>query len=165
MLLHYTATARLDEAASLLGRRGLSAHFLLGLRGQVVQAVATRRRAWHAGDSRFLGKPSVNGFSIGVEIVNPGPLRLSRGRWRHSRGIWNGPVARLGGAGAWAGYPDRQVAALLGLLRWLGQAHPEARGQVCGHEDVSPGRKRDPGPGFPWRRLAAAGWPRAAAGP
>ena len=161
VLLHYTATSRLDEAVLLLRQRELSAHFLVGVRGIVVQSVATRARAWHAGASRFRGAPSVNGFSLGIEVVNPGPLSLVEGRWRGARGGWNGPVARLGRAGDWAGYPGRQVAAILRLLEWIGLVHPEARGITCGHEDVAPGRKADPGPAFPWERLAEAGWPRA----
>ncbi|MCH7493744.1 N-acetylmuramoyl-L-alanine amidase [bacterium] len=164
VLLHYTATSRLDEAARLLDQRRLSAHFLVGPRGALVQMVATRQRAWHAGVSNYRGATSVNGFSIGIEIVNPGPLHLAKGCWQGSRRGWNGPVAKLGEAGDWAGYPLRQVLALLGLLHWIGVVHPEAKGNVCGHEDVAPGRKVDPGPAFPWARLKSAGWPRAPAG-
>lgn len=138
VLLHYTETATLVEAEKVLARRGLSAHFLMDLDGTVVQAVDTGRRAWHAGESSFQGRESVNAYSVGVEIVNRGPI-----------------------GDGWDPYPAAQMDGLLGLLGWLGEAHPECRGVVAGHEDVAPGRKRDPGPAFPWRRLAVAGWPRA----
>jgi N-acetyl-anhydromuramoyl-L-alanine amidase len=55
-----------------------------------------------------------------------------------------------------------QYRSLAQLLRALARRYPIT--DVTGHEHVAPGRKRDPGPGFDWWRLARllrGGSPRA----
>jgi AmpD protein len=46
----------------------------------------------------------------------------------------------------------RQLNALLGCLR----AHYPAieNDAICGHSEIAPGRKTDPGPSFDWARIA-----------
>src|ERR1700731_4435775 len=49
----------------------VSAHFVIGKDGSIVQTVSTFDRAWHAGVSRdWRGRNNVNDFSIGIELVN-----------------------------------------------------------------------------------------------
>lgn len=118
---------RLDEGAhpafaALAGLR-VSAHFLIRRDGRVVQYVDTRRRAWHAGVSRWRGRDNCNDRSIGIELEGlPG---LS--------------------------FEPAQYTALVRLLRALRHRHPIR--EVVGHEHVAPGRKTDPGPAFDWARL------------
>jgi len=50
----------------------VSAHYIIGKDGTIVQCVDERYRAWHAGVSSFLGKPDTNTYSIGIEILNNG---------------------------------------------------------------------------------------------
>jgi N-acetylmuramoyl-L-alanine amidase len=55
--------------------------------------------------------------------------------------------------------------ALIVLLKDIMQRHGLKPGAVIGHSDIAPQRKVDPGPLFPWKRLADAGliaWPDAA---
>ncbi|MFM7505028.1 MAG: 1,6-anhydro-N-acetylmuramyl-L-alanine amidase AmpD [Rubrivivax sp.] len=137
-------TNRLDwEAHPYYGSiRGLqvSAHFFVRHSGRVLQFAATGARAWHAGVSSWRGRPNCNDWSVGVEL----------------EGL-------EGGA-----FEAAQYAALARLLAALARRHPLR--EVVGHEDVAPGRKADPGPGFDWlalaRRLHGTGlWlPRAAEG-
>jgi N-acetylmuramoyl-L-alanine amidase len=99
----------------------------------VFRLVPEERRAWHAGVSHWRGQDTLNGVSIGIEIVNPG----------HDWG--------------YRPFPDVQIEAVIGLLdairgRWQ---VPEAR--ILGHSDVAPNRKIDPGELFPWKRLAEVG--------
>ena len=117
----------------------VSAHYVIGARGETWRLVAEEARAWHAGAGAWGGARDVNSRSIGIELANPGPLD------------------------ALPPFPEPQMAALEALLdgilvRW---SIPPAR--VIGHSDMAPGRKADPGPKFDWRRLARGG--RAVFGP
>ena len=46
----------------------VSSHFLIRRTGDLVQFVSLQDRAWHAGESSFLGRVGCNDFSIGIEI-------------------------------------------------------------------------------------------------
>ena len=137
-------TNRLDWDAHPFfgGIRGLqvSAHFFVRRSGRVLQFAATGARAWHAGVSSWRGRPNCNDWSVGIEL----------------EGLEGGT------------FEAAQYAALARLLAALARRH--ALREVVGHEDVAPGRKADPGPGFDWlalaRRLQGTGlWlPRAAEG-
>ena len=123
-------TNRLDPAAhpyfqEIAGLR-VSSHFLVRRDGEVMQFVATDRRAWHAGESRWRGRSRCNDFSIGVEL----------------EGTDEGPFAP-------AQY--ERLAALIVALR----ARLPLR-DVAAHSDVAPGRKTDPGARFDWPRLLGA---------
>jgi N-acetylmuramoyl-L-alanine amidase len=106
--------------------------------------VAEEDRAWHAGQSSWLGEPDVNSRSIGIEIVNGG----------HDFGLPD--------------FPSLQVHAVVDLVRDIITRRKLPPKAVVGHSDIAPGRKLDPGEKFPWRVLAAAGvsiWPRGNASP
>ncbi len=136
VVIHYTAMPSCGEARARLcdPAAEVSAHYLISETGAVEALVPEAARAWHAGAGAWGGVSDVNSRSIGIELANPGD----------------------------APFPAPQMAALESLLadvlaRW---AIPPER--VIGHSDMAPGRKRDPGPRFDWRRLARAGlsvWP------
>ena len=54
-------------------------------------------------------------------------------------------------------YDEAQLKTLEGLLQELRVRYRIKSENIVGHSDVSPGRKIDPGPYFPWQRLAASG--------
>src|SRR5699024_8269926 len=59
-------------------------------------------------------------------------------------------------------FPPAQINSLLRLLGNLTSRWGIPCAQIIGHQDMAPSRKTDPGPLFPWGRLAAAGfglWP------
>ncbi|MNG10148.1 1,6-anhydro-N-acetylmuramyl-L-alanine amidase AmpD [compost metagenome] len=107
----------------------MSAHFLIERDGAVTQFVSCNERAWHAGVSCFEGRENCNDFSLGIELEGTDEQPFS----------------------------EAQYAALTALGRQLLQAYP-ALGveRICGHSDIAPGRKTDPGPYFDWARLRAA---------
>ncbi len=111
----------------------VAAHFLIRRDGEVVQFVSCDERAWHAGESYFCGRDNCNDFSIGVELEG------------HDDDLYTG----------------EQYAALARLTHCLQQTYPGITSErIVGHEDIAPGRKTDPGPGFDWeafRRLLCDG--------
>ena len=140
VVLHYTAMETAEAALARLcdPAAEVSAHYLVGVAGEIWQLVAESERAWHAGAGAWGGISDVNSHSIGIELANAGPL--------------NGLPP----------FAEAQMATLEALLdsilaRWT--IRPQ---RVIGHSDMAPGRKADPGPKFDWRRLALGGravWP------
>ena len=55
MVIHYTASRSAGQALRALAspEAGVSAHYLVGRDGVIVQLVDERARAWHAGASRW----------------------------------------------------------------------------------------------------------------
>jgi len=143
VVVHYTQTFSIQDALSILNTRKLSAHFILDEKGEVMQLVDTEKKAWHAGESSFQGRKNLNDFSIGIELVNPGFLK--------DETLWSfGYKNHLGKD--WANWPDAQIKSLCKLLTWIKKNHTTCV-DVVGHSDVSPGRKIDPGPIFPWEEI------------
>ena len=106
----------------------VSAHFLIERDGGVTQFVSCAERAWHAGVSSFAGRENCNDFSIGIELEGTDDLPFT----------------------------DAQYQALVELTRQLLRAYPQMSVErICGHSDIAPGRKTDPGPCFDWPRLRA----------
>ena len=107
----------------------VSAHFLIERDGGVTQFVSCLDRAWHAGISSFEGRETCNDFSLGIELEGTDELPFS----------------------------DAQYDALITLTRQLQAAYPGITlNRICGHSDVAPGRKTDPGPAFDWTRFRGA---------
>ena len=108
----------------------MSAHFFVRRQGQLWQLVSCDDRAWHAGASQFNGKDNCNDFSIGIEL---------EGLDGHT-------------------FEASQYETLSSLCAALADAYPIAH--IAGHEHIAAGRKKDPGPGFDWRRLKQSlTWP------
>jgi N-acetylmuramoyl-L-alanine amidase len=132
IVLHYTG---MESAAAALDRlcdpaAKVSAHYCIDEDGTIHQLVPEDKRAWHAGVSHWRGVTDVNSASIGIELVNPG----------HEFG--------------YRPFPDGQIGALIPLLAAVKERHGVTRGDVVGHSDIAPTRKRDPGELFPWGQLA-----------
>ncbi len=139
IVVHDTEMTSFDAALRVLTdpkrETRVSAHYLIGEDGRVVQLVSERARAWQAGRSRWGGVPDVNSVSIGIELDN----------------------------GGFEPFREPQILSLLYLLDDLCTRLGIERSQLVGHADVAPDRKADPSLYFPWARLAAAGfgrWPR-----
>ena len=107
----------------------VSAHFFIERDGQVSQFVSCLQRAWHAGVSSFAGRDNCNDFSLGIELEGTDDLP----------------------------YSEAQYDALVPLVQQLLAAYPALSVErICGHCDIAPGRKTDPGPAFDWPRLRTA---------
>lgn len=104
----------------------VSAHVVIYRDGSIRQFVPFDWRAWHAGDSRFEGRPRCNDFSIGIELEGTDT----------------------------DAYTGVQYERLGHVLEAIKRAYPSVRA-VRGHSDIAPGRKTDPGPAFDWGQLAS----------
>ncbi len=148
VILHYT-NASLERSLALLTHGEVSSHYLIGddRDATVYQLVDESRRAWHAGESQWEGRTWLNSTSIGIEIVNPGYTDTPTGR-------------------VWHPYSEAQVQSLILLLKDIAKRNNIQPQHIIGHSDIAPLRKLDPGPMFPWKRLADEGlgiWPDARA--
>lgn len=139
IVVHFTNEQSAEQALHTLRTANsggpVSSHYLIGNDGRIYQLVADSQRAWHAGPGHWGTITDVNSASIGIELDNDG----------------SSPFAQP------------QIDSLLRLLADLTDRLRIPRTQIIGHEDLAPGRKDDPGPRFPWQRLADAGfglWPR-----
>lgn len=145
VVLHYTSSD-LPHSLQTLTDKGVSSHYLIGAEPPTIyRLVEEERRAWHAGDSQWRGRTWLNASSIGIELVNPGYQETPAGR-------------------QWYAYPEAQIDQLIVLLKDIQQRHQLPIDSIIGHSDIAPQRKVDPGPLFPWKRLADAGlisWPDA----
>lgn len=147
LILHFTV-ADFPLSVRILTQGAVSSHYLLSDEPTPViyRLVDENRRAWHAGDSAWKNHAMLNASSIGIEIVNPGPLKLPSGEKRY------------------APFRADQIEALIPLIRDIVARHQIRPERILGHSDIRPQVKDDPGPAFPWKRLADEGlipWPDA----
>lgn len=175
LVIHYTAG---DTAGSAINwfksvppqnPDRIAAHIVIDTDGTITQLVAFNRRANHAGYSTWDGLTGFNLHSIGIEIVNPGYLeKLPDGsykRWinkaknqfvtypashsskivktNHKHKFWTGSDNNH-----WFLFPEAQLKAVYALSKLLMSHYGLVN--AIGHDDLSPGRKPDPGPAFPW---------------
>lgn len=144
VVVHYTS-ASMERSLQLLTHGEVSSHYLIGddKNATIYKLMDENLRAWHAGESQWQGRTWLNSSSLGIEIVNPG--------------FKDTPTGRL-----WYPYTEAQVQSLIVLLKDISQRYNISPRSIIGHSDIAPLRKLDPGPLFPWKRLAGEGigiWP------
>lgn len=166
LVIHFTASGgdgpEGDAHYLLRPEARASAHVIVGRDGRLMQIVPFDRQAWHAGRSTWRGVPNCNAYSIGVEVDNWGQLaRTADGAIRSWTGTPVDPARAVElthkhdtRPTLWETFPEAQVSAVADLVRALLAAYPSLR-EIVGHDDIAPGRKRDPGPAFPMGRLQA----------
>lgn len=137
LVIHDTETPGIRQARTIANhfvnpRSGVSAHFIIGKAGEIVQCVDETKRAFHAGPSLFRGRDRVNDFSIGIELVNS-----------------------QSGSDP---FTDPQYDSLTRLTRYLVARFGIPADRIVGHHDVTlrPHIKRDPAPNFDWDRYLHA---------
>lgn len=140
LVLHYTA---LDFETSLKvltdPKREVSAHYLIpetDIDGQrkIFQLVQDKERAWHAGVSNWKNRSGLNDTSIGIEIVNLG-------------------YSDKDGKRTWYPFTDYQIESVIEISKIIIERYQIQATNIIGHSDIAPGRKLDPGPLFPWKKL------------
>jgi AmpD protein len=101
----------------------VSAHLFIRRNGDIIQFVPFEKRAWHAGESSFMGQTRCNDYSIGIELEGIDSLY----------------------------YTINQYQELVKVTHCLMQSYPGITlERIVGHSDIAPTRKTDPGPSFDW---------------
>lgn len=154
LILHYTA-AGLESSLRTLTEGDVSAHYLVTdeTPPRILRLVPEARRAWHSGTSGWQRNRMLNSSSIGIEIVHPGYVLAPPAP--------DGTRERID-----VPFGAAQIETLIPLVKDIAARHGIRPEHILGHGEVSPSYKEDPGPAFPWRRLADLGltppWPDAA---
>ena len=141
LILHYTVVD-LPMSIKILTEQEVSAHYLLSDESppRIFRLVDESRRAWHSGPSVWKGHRMLNASSIGIEIVHPGYRIVGPDKQR-----------------VFQPFSKEQIDALIPLVKDIVARHQIRPDRILGHGEVSPQFKVDPGPTFPWARLAAEG--------
>lgn len=168
LVIHYTVVTSMAATVAAFKKPAVkaSAHLVLDTDGALTQMVPFNRVAWHAGKSHWAGRVGCNSFTIGIEVVNPGPLlKRPNGFFDVNGRVFAGDVVEARHKNGhspylyWAAYTPAQIEA----LKDVGSLLVERYGlrDVLGHDDIAPTRKTDPGPAFPMDSYRGALFGRA----
>ena len=135
LIFHYTGMKKESDAIKKLTSLGsnVSCHYFIKKKGETLLMVPDSYVAWHAGKSRWKHYKSLNRYSIGIEINNPG----------HDFNYKK--------------FSKKQIQSLIKLSKILIKKYKINPKNILGHSDVAPERKKDPGEKFPWKKLSKQG--------
>jgi len=161
IIIHYTAGSSAESSVRSLSNpaQKVSAHLVVGQKGEIYQLVPFDTVAWHAGRSSWKGRSGYNQYSVGIEIDNAGILTPNGSgkylswfnRVYEPDEVLQATHRNETTARYWHRYPEKQIEAVFSICNALYDAYPIR--EVLGHEEISPSRKTDPGPAFPLDRL------------
>jgi N-acetylmuramoyl-L-alanine amidase len=160
IVIHYTGGGSLQSAVNTFKDPQVqaSAHVLIDKDGTLTQMIPFDHTAWHAGKSAYLDRTGLNRFSIGIEIVNAGRLEKSGPVWRSWFGrtypeeeVVQGIHRNESQPSYWERFTPEQIDTAFTLCKLLITTYKINK--ILGHEEISPGRKIDPGPAFPLDKL------------
>ena len=132
IVFHYTGMKKENQAISKLtnNKSKVSSHYLIKNNGDILTLVPDSFIAWHAGVSSWKKYKSINKYSIGIEISNPGHDYIYKK------------------------FSKKQIRSVLQLSSYLVKKYKIKSNFILGHSDIAPDRKKDPGEKFPWKYLS-----------
>ena len=135
LIFHYTGMKKEFDAINKLTnfKSDVSCHYFIKNNGETSVMVPDLYVAWHAGKSRWKRYKSLNKYSIGIEINNPG----------HDYNYKK--------------FSKKQIQSLIKLSTILIKKYKINSKNILGHSDVAPERKKDPGEKFPWKEFSKQG--------
>jgi hypothetical protein len=155
-LVHWTAgrpEQTLDAAMAYQAKRGFT-YFCIDADGNVGQNFPLNRHGYHGGKSYWPKFGNyVSNRIVGIEVLNPGVVDKSNAPWFDDDLHYDESLIRVVtkkvdnmAAGRYYKYTEAQEKSLVRLLLWLDRNFAEFDlDYVLGHDEVSPGRKVDPG--------------------
>jgi N-acetylmuramoyl-L-alanine amidase len=168
LTIHYTAGLTAESAISTLttAKVQASAHLVIDRDGTVYQLAPLNAVCWHAGPSSWRGRQMCNGFMIGIELVNAGPLtkkgngkfyfEVAKSKECPKDEAVEGRQKLWPNTTHWQEYPEAQMEALIEVSRAIQKEYDVAEENIVGHENIAPTRKSDPGPAFPMGHFKSA---------
>ena len=131
IIFHYTGMKKENDAIQKLTshKSKVSCHYFIKKNGEILTLVPDLYIAWHAGTSSWKNFKSINKYSLGIEISNPGH------NFKYVK------------------FNKKQIKSLLRLTKYLVKKYKIKSKYILGHSDISPDRKKDPGEKFPWQNL------------
>ncbi len=160
LVFHYTSGATAKGSADWLCNPDskASAHLVVARDGRVIQLAPFNVKTWHAGKSHWGGLSGLNSYSVGIEMDNAGQLTevgasyrawfqktypeneviYARHKHDHEHSFWHA-------------YTEVQIDRAVQLACLLAKQY--GLSDIVGHDDIAPGRKRDPGPAFPLENI------------
>lgn len=159
IIIHYTAGPAEASINTLTNPKvRASAHVVIDRDGSITQLIPFNKIAWHAGKSSYDGRVGFNKYSIGIEIVNAGPLTKSGNVYRSWYGEAFNPSDVIEAihrnqttAKYWHIYTTEQITTVTNLCSELIEQYDIKH--ILGHEEIAPKRKTDPGPAFPLDKI------------
>ncbi len=157
IIIHYTAGRGAKSSATYLSKPEVkaSAHIVIGRDGTIFQLVPFNTIAWHAGKSAYEGRIGYNKFSIGIELDNAGILKKSGSEylsWFGKSYPENEVIQAIHRNESqekyWHTFTEIQIEMLEEICLTIMNKYTSIQ-HILGHEEISPGRKTDPGPAFP----------------
>ena len=132
VIFHYTGMRKESDAVKKLisEKSKVSCHYFIKNNGEILTLVPELYIAWHAGVSSWKQYKSINKFSIGIELSNPGH------NYNYKK------------------FSQRQINALVKLSKILIKKYKIKPSFFLGHSDIAFDRKKDPGEKFPWKFLS-----------
>jgi N-acetylmuramoyl-L-alanine amidase len=132
IIYHYTGMKKENQAITRLtnSKSKVSSHYLIKNNGEILTLVPDLYVAWHAGVSSWKNYKSINKYSIGIEISNPG----------HEY--------------SYKKFSKKQIKSIIKLSIYLKKKYKIKSNFILGHSDIAPDRKKDPGEKFPWKYLS-----------
>jgi N-acetylmuramoyl-L-alanine amidase len=159
IVVHYTASDNFDGDVKTLSSsdKQVSCHLVISREGEVAMIGSFDDVQWHAGASQWRGINGLNSYSIGIEMTNPGWMEIIGDgvyqtyygkKYQRSDGVVEATHKALGNKKyGWLYYSQKQLQTLQEIVDVLKHAYPSIK-EVVGHEQISPGRKQDPGIGI-----------------
>ena len=131
IIFHYTGMKKEIDAINKLTdiKSKVSCHYLIKNNGKIITLVPDLYIAWHAGISKWKKYKSINKYSIGIEISNPGH------HYNYKK------------------FTKKQIKSLLKVTKYLIKKYNIKSSFILGHSDIAAERKKDPGEKFPWKYL------------
>ena len=132
LIFHYTGMNNDKDAIDRLTNINskVSCHYLIKNNGKIVTIVPELYTSWHAGISSWENYKSINKYSIGIEVSNPGH------EYKYRK------------------FSKKQIQSIIKLSKYLIKKYKIKIKYILGHSDIAPYRKKDPGEKFPWKYLS-----------